>query len=506
MDFQEILNQMTQSFGAYIPKIIGAIVILIIGWIFALIVAAIARGALRRTGLGNKIANWLDGAGGIQGPDVSQKVGKGVFWLVMILVFVAIFQVLHLTMATEPLNSFLNQVFQFIPKLIGAVILLIIAWIVATIVRVIVSRALGAINLDDRVSGNKEGEAGESPKSIPLTQIIADGLYWLIFLLFLPAILGALGLGGLLTPVQELFNKLLGYLPNIFAAGLIAVVGWFVARVVQRLVTNLLTAVNIDRLSERFRLPVNLSSAIGIIVYVLILIPVIVAALNALALTAITQPVSEMLNIILAALPNIFAAGVVIIVSYLLGRLVAGLITNLLTGVGFNAVLSWLGLGEAPAEGEVAEGKRTPSEIVGTLVLIGIMIFAIFEASSLLSFALLSDLLSNFAVFAGHIALGLFILGIGLYLANLVVKAIHASGTAQAGLLAVVARVAIIGLLGAIALRQMGIANEIISLAFGLLLGSMAIAAAIAFGIGGREIAARKLEEWSEAIKSEEED
>ena len=508
MDFQEILNQMTQSFGAYIPKIIGAVVILIIGWIFALIVAAIVRGALRRTGLGNKIAGWIDGAGGIQGPEVSRKVGKGVFWLIMILVFVAIFQVLNLTMATEPLNSLLNQVFQFIPKLIGAVILLVIAWLIATIVRLIVSRALGAFRLDERISSGKEGEEEQTSQEqrIPLTQIIADGLYWLIFLLFLPAVLGALGLGGLLTPVQELFNKLLGYLPNIFAAGLILVIGWFVARIVQRLLGNLLTAVNIDRLSERFRLPVSLSSAIGTIVYVLILIPVILAALNALALEAITQPLSNMLNIILAALPNIFAAGVVLIVSYLLGRLVAGLIANLLTGVGFNSVMSWLGLGKAPAEGEVVEGKRTPSEVVGTLVLIGIMIFAIFEASSLLGFALLSDLLSNFAVFVGHIALGLIILGIGLFLANLVVKAIHASGTAQASLLAVVARVAIIGLIGAIALRQMGIANEIISIAFGLMLGSMAIAAAIAFGIGGRDIAARKLEEWSEAIKSKEEE
>jgi hypothetical protein len=302
--------------------------------------------------------------------------------------------------------------------------------------------------------------------------------------------------------VQELLNKFLGFLPNIIAAGLIAVIGWFVATIVRRLITNLLSAIGTDRLGERFGLPISLSGAIGIIVYVLILIPVIVAALNALALDAITQPVSNMLNLILSAMPNIFAAAVVLIVSYLLGRLVAGLITNLLTGVGFNAVMSWIGLGD----GEVAEGKRTPSEIVGTLVLIGIMIFAIFEASSLLGFALLSDLLSNFAVFAGHIALGLFILGIGLCLANLVVKAIHASGTAQAHLLGVVARVAIIGLLGAIALRQMGIANEIISIAFGLLLGSMAIAAAIAFGIGGRDIAARKLEEWSEAIKSEEEE
>ena len=48
----------------------------------------------------------------------------------------------------------------------------------------------------------------------------------------------------------------------------------------------------------------------------------------------------------------------------------------------------------------------------------------------------------------------------------------------------------------------MGLANEIISLAFGLLLGAVAVAGAIAFGIGGREIAARKLNEWTKSIES----
>jgi hypothetical protein len=507
MDFQAILDQITQSFGSYVPQIIGAVAILIIGWIIALIVAAIVRGALRRTGLGNRLADWVDGAGGIQGPEIARKIGKGVFWLIMILVFVAVFQALNLTIATEPLNNLLNQVFQFIPKLIGAAILLLVAWIIATIVRMIVSRALSAINLDDRISGNREGEEGEGSEEqrVSLTKIIADGLYWLIFLLFLPAVLGALGLQGLLTPVQELLNKFLGFLPNIIAAGLIAVIGWFVATIVRRLITNLLSAIGTDRLGERFGLPISLSGAIGIIVYVLILIPVIVAALNALALDAITQPVSNMLNLILSAMPNIFAAGVVLIVAYLLGRVVASLVTSLLTGVGFNSIMALLGLAKEQSEDEATEGKKTPAEVVGTLVLVAIMIFAIFEASSLLGFAVISSLIAKFTVFAGHIILGLIILAIGLYLANMVAKAVHASGTAQAGLLALVARVAILALVGAIALRQMGIANEIISLAFGLLLGSMAIAAAIAFGIGGRDIAARKLEEWSEAIKSEEE-
>ena len=81
-------------------------------------------------------------------------------------------------------------------------------------------------------------------------------------------------------------------------------------------------------------------------------------------------------------------------------------------------------------------------------------------------------------------------------------RTIKASGTVQADLLSGIARVAIILLTGSIAIRYMGLANEIINLAFGLTLGALAIAVAIAFGIGGREVAARKLEEWIGTKKS----
>jgi hypothetical protein len=80
---------------------------------------------------------------------------------------------------------------------------------------------------------------------------------------------------------------------------------------------------------------------------------------------------------------------------------------------------------------------------------------------------------------------------------------VKASEAAQAGLLAMAARISILVLAGAMALRQMGLANEIINLAFGLLLGAIAVAAALAFGLGGREIAAREVERWLQSIKSE---
>jgi hypothetical protein len=121
----------------------------------------------------------------------------------------------------------------------------------------------------------------------------------------------------------------------------------------------------------------------------------------------------------------------------------------------------------------------------------------------LLGFESVADLVTRFTGLAGQVILGFVIFGVGLYLANLAAGAVQASGAAQARLLAPASRVAILALTGAMALREMGLANEIINLAFGLLLGAVAVAMALAFGLGGREIAARELQDWVESVKSE---
>jgi hypothetical protein len=497
---QVILDQITRLVGAYIPNLVAALAILIVGWLVALIVSAIVRGVLRRTSLDNRLARLIMGEKAAEGVEMERQIARGVYYLIMIFVLIAFFQTLGLTLITEPLNQLLIQVFQYAPRLLGAGLLLLIAWIVASVLKFALSRVLTAAKIDERLGS----EAGlEEEKRVPLAQTLGNAVYWLVFLLFLPAVLSALELEGLLQPVQGMINQLLGFLPNIFAAGLILAIGWFVARIVQQIVTNLLAAIGADRLSERVGLaPVlgerRLSGLLGLVVYILILIPVLIAALNALALEAITQPASNMLNAILEAIPSIFAAILVVVIAYVVGRVVAGLIANLLTGVGFNAVLARLGLGKEPVEGE-----RTPSEIVGYLVLVAIMLFAAIEASRLLGFVLLADLVSEFTAFAGQVILGLIIFTIGLYLANLAANTVQASGAAQASWLAMAARVSILVLAGAMALRQMGLANEIINLAFGLLLGAIAVAMALAFGLGGRELAAHELEEWRQSIKTE---
>jgi hypothetical protein len=496
----DAIEQFVQSVWTYVPQLLGALAILILGWLAALAVGAGVRNLLRRTKLDNRIAKWLRDEEEAEAAHVERWVSKGAFYLIMLFVLVAFFQTLGLTLITQPLNALLVQVLNFVPRLLGAGLLLLLAWIVASVLRVLVSKGLATVKLEERL-----GEQAEIPgeQRIPLSKSLAEATYWMVFLLFLPAILGALALEGLLEPVQVMIGKILDFLPNIFTAALILGVGWFLARIVQRIVTNLLSAIGTDRLGDNLEISSalgekRLSGIIGLVVHILILIPVLLAALNALQLEAVTVPVSNMLSLIVEAIPSIFAACLVLAIAYVVGRLVSGLIANLFAGIGFDNVLVRLGLAK-----EAAEGKQTPSAIVGTLVLVAFMLFAIIEASRLLGFAALAELLVVFAIFAGHVILGLVVFAIGLYLAGLASRVILASNASQAGLLALAARVCIIVVAGAMALRQMGLANEIISLAFGLLLGAIAVAVAIAFGIGGREIAARQLEEWLKAVKAE---
>jgi hypothetical protein len=498
---QPFLEQISRTVGGYLPNLVAAFAILVVGWLVALLISAGVKALLKRTRADNRLAERA-GLGTEETPfNIEETVSKIVYYIILLFVLIAFFQALGLTIVTQPLNSLLNQIFAFGPNILAAGALLLIAWLIATALRFIISKALAATKLDDRL-GSQVGL--EKDARMPLSETLAMVVYWLVFLLFLPAILDALGMQGLLAPVQGMIDELLGYLPNVLGAGLILLVGWFVARIVRQIVTGLLAAIGTDKLGERIGMtPVAggqpLSGVLGTLVYALILIPTVIASLNALQIEAISGPATTMLTTLLNALPAIFGAAVVLFVAYLIGRLVSGLVASILTGLGFNRVLVWIGLGSEPEEGE-----RTPSQIVGYLVLVGIMVFAVIEAANLVGFTTLSDLAAQFLVFAGQVLLGLLVFGLGLYLANLVRTVILGAAGSNARFLAEAGRWAIVVLSAAMALRQMGIANDIVNLAFGLLLGAIAVAVALAFGLGSRDIAGREIERWVKEMRGSE--
>lgn len=492
--FQQSLNRATSLMGDYLPSVLGALLILVVGWLVALIVSSIIGGILRRTTLDNRIAGWIAGERATRVP-LERYIATGTFWLVMLFVLVAFFDALRLPVVTGPLNALLVQLGAFAPKIVGALILAIVAAVVAALLRRLVRTGLVAARADDRL-----GTGTEQPVATSLSEVV----YWVTWLLFLPMILSTLELTGLLEPVQTLLNKALAFLPNVLAATLALAIGWFIAHLVRRIVTNLLMAAGADRLGvqsgvSRALGQTSVSAAIGTVVYVLILIPVVIAALNALQIDAVTAPASNMLNTLLTAVPSIFAASLVLLLSYVVGRVVADLVTRALEAAGFNRVFATLGLTRVAAD--PAAPSRPPAVIVGHLVFVAILLFASVEAAGLLGFTALQSLIESFLALAGHVLLGLVIFALGLYLAELAARVIRSSGVANAHFLATAARVAVIVLTGAMALRQMGLANEIINLAFGLVVGAIAVAVAIAFGLGARDTAGRQVEEWVRAYR-----
>lgn len=526
--------QLPPNLWSVLSTVAGAVLIFMLGWLVAVVVASLVRGILKRVSIDNRIAQSI-GPQQAQNLNVEELVGTIVFWVIMILAIVAALNVLNLTTVSRPLNTFLDQIFAYLPKLGGAGIVIAIAWILASVSRFAVIRLSRSFSLDERLMQTTEGTPAEG--QYLLSDTLGSALYWLVLLFFLPMVLGILELQGPLQPVQSLLNDFLNALPQIIKAVVIGLVGWLVARVVRRIVTNLLAAVGADRLGRQFGLGratggQSLSWLLGTIVYVLILIPVAIAALEALNIQSITEPAVAMLRQILNAVPQIITAGVILFFGYLLGKFLSEIVSSLLTGLGFNNILQWLGLRagtepttpaslESPLEpnlpplppnvgGVVPEGRayqsggglgsRSPSDIVGAVVWVAVVLFAAVAATSVLQLPRLADIVSALLLILGQVLVGLLIFGIGLYLANFAYSLID-SGNAQSRILGQTARIAIIALVSAMALQQIGIAPNIVNLAFGLLLGAIAVAIALAFGLGGRDVAADQLRDWLSSFK-----
>ena len=487
-----------ERLAPFLLNLMGALGIFIIAWIAAILLSGIGQNILKRTGVDTRLSELISGTA--ETPIQAGKlVGQIIFWLVLALGLVGALDVLKLTGVSQPLTQLLNEVFAYAPKLLGGLILALIAWALATVTKLVVVRLAASLRMNQPLATVPRAE-GE-PVPVTMGETVGTVLYWFILLFFLPLILDTLQLQGPLRPVQNLLDELLSALPRIFKAGLIGLVGWLVARLVRAITTNLLVTAGADRLGQALGLPsgeagqVRLSAFGGAVVYVLILIPTVVAALEALEIRAVSDPAVAMLNTISTALPRVFTAGIIMLVAYVVGRFVGDLVANLLTQVGFNQVVQALGV-PAPSE-----SQKTPAQVMGLVVLGGTLLLAAIAATEVLEIPTLTAVMTGLLVIFGQVLVGLLVLAVGLYLANWVFRLIANGGTPQARLLAHGTRITLLAFVGAMALRQMGIAADIVNLAFGLLFGAVAIAIAIAFGLGGREVVAQQLQEWRSQIK-----
>lgn len=463
--------------------ILAAVAILLIGWIVALIVAAASKKVLEKLGTNQKLSNTTGHRSNIE-----SIVSRIVFWLVMVIAIIGALNVLNLTSVSGPFSNMIQQVLLFIPQLLAAVAVGFVAWIVANLVKTGLKKLLDRTQLDEKLSS----DVGVSP----ISQNISDIVYWLILLLFLPIVLSILGLTGLLLPIQNMLNEVVSFLPNVFVAGVIVFVGYILAKIVRGIVEGLVGSLNLQQQAQKIGLfkSSNLSQVLGSFVFAIILITSLIIAFEALGIEAISQPATAMLSEIMNAIPQIIAAGLILILAYVVSRFVAKLVVDVISGTGVD---------EIPAKLDVQRflGKTKVSCIVGYLIVFFTMLFAVSEAANRLGFEQISTLISMFIQFGANIILGAVILMVGFWLANLVANVVGRGEYNSSRWLANLLRILIMGLVIAMGLRAMGIADSIVNLAFGLTLGAVAVAFALAFGLGGRQPAERVLTDLIDKAK-----
>ena len=364
-------------------------------------------------------------------------------------------------------------------KLGLALVILIGTWLVARAAKWTFAKLVDNVKFlqRDTSSGASVGES--------LGKIVSL-LIWLFGLLI---ILRVLGLGGVDAPIQTLLNSIMGFVPNLLGAAIIFFIGIVVARIVRDLVVTFLQTVDFDKWANRGGIDAvtgnsAISKTIGTIVYVLIIIPVAILALEALNLESVSGPASDMLRMILEAIPNIIGAAIILGIGYLISKFVVQIITEILPGLGVDQAVSSM---------DILPAQRSMSGIIARVSQIAIMLFAAIAATRLLGFPELTAILDEVLELGAHVVFGAVVIAVGFLIANLLARIIGGAG--EGSMASTIVRYATIVLFTFMGLQFMGVGEAIVQTAFTALVIGGAAAAALAFGWGGRHVAGKVLEE-----------
>jgi hypothetical protein len=478
MDF----NQLFQQLGVFLP-LVAIIVGVFVAWVVARIGAFLVRRILESLKVDERASSSLDSK-----TQITKWISGATFWLLFVFVlwqlatlagrFIGIPQ-----STVDPLGALFNE---WLPRLFNVAVFFAIAWLIASVLRFLVVKVLDWTRVNERW-----GDVTDQESASNVNQSIGRAVFWLTFLVFLPSILGSLGLGETATSVQLLVTQMLAYIPGIIGAIIILVLGTLLARIVRQIVTGFLEGVGIDRLGERVGLSSDqnaqpLSALLGTVVYVIIMVTVIGQALAALNLDVLTNISEQILGSVTGMILSVLGAAIVLGVAYYVAKFIADVTSSLLAGIGINRLPTALGF-------KTAEGADL-SGAAGYVVLVAVMLFAVQGTAESIGLFSIAEVVGSLITLGGNVLLGILIFLAGLYLANVASNVITSTGGDDASFLANIARWAILIFVAGIALTQAGVtlAGNVIQ----IILLAIGAAVALAFGLGGREAAAQQLNRW----------
>jgi len=431
-----------------LTKVGIAIVIVIVTWILAKVVKWAIGKLVGRIGFLQRP--------GADGRSMGESLGRVGSLLVWLFGLVAILQVFALDAVLSPIQGALNTVMEYLPKVLGAAFVFFIGYLIAKIAKQLVEAAIGMINFGGIAAKVKSVDptgagAAQEPDASghPAAQGQPEGTGQVP-----PAQQAAPG-GG--YPAPGGYPTAEQYQGEQYPGAQQPAGG-----------TQQPSGVSSTKIG----------SVVGNLVFAVILIMVTIAALQVLGISAISDPAVNMLTLILDAIPLILAAVLLLGIGYLIAKFIGSMLESTLRGLGTDRAVASLGI--------MAEDKGA-SRILTRIVQVAIMVFFAIMAARALHFPEVTAILDEVLSLGGRVLFGGVIIAVGFLVAKIVSTAIGTGTTST------VVRYATIALFVAMGLKYMGIADSIITLAFGSVVVGGALAAALAFGLGGREAAARTL-------------
>ncbi|HLR20566.1 MAG TPA: mechanosensitive ion channel [Tissierellaceae bacterium] len=402
----------------------------------------------------------------------------------------------------------LEGIIGYIPSILKAILLLLIAWGVASLARQIIEKLLFKTKVDEYLArGQKpaDPEYGEDK-----VQDIAQIIYFLVFLLFIPSILDTLDMDSVSAPISNMMQNLLAFIPRLIGAGIILFIGYFIAKILRDLSYTFLQTVNIDKWYNKFspqlsddstkesveKQQYTLANVLSKVVFGLFLIPVITMALETLSIVTLTEPILIVLNNVMRMVPNIFVAIILIVLGYYIAQFISKVLEDLLTRAGIEKVFHWI---DESTDGNIP--KFNLSKIIANIVQIVIILFMTVEALRVLKLDVLNTIGYAVIAYLPLLISGFIIIGVGILAGYLVENLINKY--ANSPFAAAITKYMIIVFAVFMTLEQIKFASTIVNIAFLLVLGGLSVAFALSFGLGGREFAKRQLEKFENKVEED---
>lgn len=508
------MDTFAQSFGDFLGsgatwmvRAFLAVLILLIGYFIAKVLSKIAKQLVVTSDLDRKGARWLglenlfekDGEPKRQLAVVIEKV---VLVLLMLLVLLFSLEMLGDEMVSGVLQSVLAQMASALPRILKAALILAFAWVAAVVVRLVVVNIFKRVSLgeklDDLVREEKPGKPGQS-----LPESVGNFFFYLILVFALLPFFEALGLNALVETLKQPFIKALNYLPNLLSAALVLVLGYFLARLCERLVTNFAQAAGVNRYVEELPYDTVLKSLdiariLGALIFILVMVPVLGTTFQILDIAVITGVFGTMMNKVAGALPGVVTAIVLAVLGLIAGRFAGDVSSKVLRDLGFDVILSRVGLERLERKGEDDQLAFSLSKVAGNIVAAVVVLLFLMEGFELMHLDLLAAAVNKLVLYVPNVLVAFVLLGLGFYLARVVEQLVRqgfpAERSFEADAVSLMLRYAIIVFAFFMAFDQLHIAPNIVTNAFTILLGTVGLGLALAFGIGGQDHAKEYLE------------